>query len=456
MWQISLIDSVLLLLCTAVQLYGDHQCVTSRTKFYKQYSTKTPYQYIVDDLEREPKISDCNCENVQIWSIIRHGTRYPSEEAIKIVKTNVTTLRDRLLESNQSKLCPEDLELLKAWNYTVDYEQAKKLHAEGVEELIFMGERLLERYPKLLTTYHENDFIFRTTKTERARRSGESLVLGLFSNPTAKRVKFQTSVEEHDPLIRFYKLCRKWLKEVKKNPVSRVEFDKFSQSSYVDGARRQVSDLFGFEITVEELDQLYVTCNFDQAWQPRKLSPWCTLFSDQSLEVMEYREDLEYYWVDGPGHAISYLPSCVLIQDVMRNFANATAGLVEERGIFYFTHSGTLLKLLAYLGTHNDKDHLTSENFSDMKNRKWRTSYIGPFATNVSFLLRKCGNSFSVCLLVNEKPERLPGCDSDCCPWDQFVQLFSAKADSCDFDAICENKMTHDGEDYSTAKDDRY
>ena len=46
---------------------------------------------------------------------------------------------------------------------------------------------------------------------------------------------------------------------------------------------------------------MYVSCNFDQAWAPRKLSPWCALFSDKSLEAMEYREDLEYYWIDGPG-----------------------------------------------------------------------------------------------------------------------------------------------------------
>jgi len=267
-------------------------------------------------------------------------------------------------------------------------------------------------------------------------------------------VKIQTSHEEHDPLIRFYKLCQKWLKTVKKNPRSRVEFDLFSQSPQVEAVRKEMSDLLGLEVTIEDIDKMYVTCNFDQAWQPRKQSPWCTLFSDKSLEVMEYREDLEYYWVDGPGHEVNYLPSCVLIRDMFTNLANATMGVPEEKGIFYFTHSGTLLKLLAFLQTHQDEEHLTSQNFKTMKNRLWRTSDIGPFASNISFLLKKCNNAFFVCLFINEKPVRLAGCESECCRWHQFVQLFRGKSEDCDFDAVCENNK--DGVENLTAPDDRY
>lgn len=51
----------------------------------------------------------------------------------------------------------------------------------------------------------------------------------------------------------------------------------------------------------------------------------------------------------------------------------------------YFTHSGTLLKLLAHLGLYKDKTPLTYRDFG--KERKWRTSNIDSFATNVAFVL---------------------------------------------------------------------
>lgn len=52
---------------------------------------------------------------------------------------------------------------------------------------------------------------------------------------------------------------------------------------------------------------------------------------------------------------------------------------------FYFTHSGTLLKVLAHLGLYKDEAPLTYQDYG--KQRKWRTSAIDAFATNVAFVL---------------------------------------------------------------------
>jgi len=59
----------------------------------------------------------------------------------------------------------------------------------------------------------------------------------------------------------------------------------------------------------------------------------------------------------------------------------------EERranATLYFTHSGTLLKLLAHLGLARDKKPLTHKHFAS--ERRWRTSQIDAFATNLAFL----------------------------------------------------------------------
>jgi multiple inositol-polyphosphate phosphatase/2,3-bisphosphoglycerate 3-phosphatase len=49
-------------------------------------------------------------------------------------------------------------------------------------------------------------------------------------------------------------------------------------------------------------------------------NPVCQLFSDSELQMMEYREDLEYYWQDGYGFDINYQQACVLMKDVIENF----------------------------------------------------------------------------------------------------------------------------------------
>ena len=121
------------------------------------------------------------------------------------------------------------------------------------------------------------------------------------------------------------------------------------------------------------------------------------------LDMLEYREDLEYYWQDGYGYKINTEQGCVLVRDAVENFRNITmggaSGTTEENGIFYFTHSGTILKLLSYLGLYQEnvnkqtgkKYELRHDNYEKMKNsRKWRTSLIDPFASNVGLVLNKC------------------------------------------------------------------
>lgn len=53
----------------------------------------------------------------------------------------------------------------------------------------------------------------------------------------------------------------------------------------------------------------------------------------------------------------------------------------------YFTHSGTLLKILAHIGLYKESEHLTAQNYLKMAKRKWRTSLIDSFASNLAFVL---------------------------------------------------------------------
>lgn len=55
----------------------------------------------------------------------------------------------------------------------------------------------------------------------------------------------------------------------------------------------------------------------------------------------------------------------------------------------YFAHSGTLLKMLAHLGLYGGDETLTAENYERNVDRKWRTSLIDSFGSNLAFVLFK-------------------------------------------------------------------
>jgi hypothetical protein len=59
--------------------------------------------------------------------------------------------------------------------------------------------------------------------------------------------------------------------------------------------------------------------------------------------------------------------------------------------VAYFTHSGTLLKLLAHLGLYRDESALLHSNFHAVgKHRKWRVGQIDSFGSNLAFILFRC------------------------------------------------------------------
>jgi hypothetical protein len=66
-------------------------------------------------------------------------------------------------------------------------------------------------------------------------------------------------------------------------------------------------------------------------------------------------------------------------------------GEPTSQAVVYFTHSGTILKLLAHLGLYKDENALLHTNFNTMgRYRKWRVSQIDSFGSNLAFILFRC------------------------------------------------------------------
>ena len=76
-------------------------------------------------------------------------------------------------------------------------------------------------------------------------------------------------------------------------------FQKLIQSIYILAA-----------ITV-----LYEACRYGYAIDQD--DTWCRVFTTNHLKILEYGQDLRYFWKYGWGRPINYTPSCHLLQDIV-------------------------------------------------------------------------------------------------------------------------------------------
>lgn len=65
---------------------------------------------------------------------------------------------------------------------------------------------------------------------------------------------------------------------------------------------------------------MYDMCRFEKAWEVSKTSAWCAPFTKEELRVMEYMEDLYYYYAIGNGRKINAQLGCPVLQDMVNNF----------------------------------------------------------------------------------------------------------------------------------------
>lgn len=426
----------LLLLLSTPSVFNS-SCHDTHKDYFKYLATKTGYRFIQNENDEPLTIPDCKL--TKIWGLVRHGTRLPGDSIIDKMRNYLPTLQKQIVDnflSDKSQLC--DISKMKAWTPQVSLkDEEKSLTKEGQRELFALAQRLKNRFPTLLGQEFRNEtFFFKYTKTQRTQASAFHFAEGLFGREGSTEVWYPKS-QKRDPVLRFYKACEKWRETVDHNPESYEERKAFEQSEHFQHLVARINQRLGFSgnLTVADVVLMYTACGFESAWTPGFDPPWCSLFSRQDLEVLEYNEDLDYYWVDGHGHPLTGDIACVAFQDMMDQIRS---GRDHKDVVFYFTHSGTLLKFLTFLNVFHDSTPLRHSNFQAMRDRKWRVSRIDAFATNVVFASFKCkDNQKYVLALHQERPIVLPGCPSIICPLSTLLNTFRRRLESCDFERMC-------------------
>ncbi|XP_001655344.2 multiple inositol polyphosphate phosphatase 1 [Aedes aegypti] len=395
---------------------------------HRRLATKTPYRHIFRDGGYNPIGQIDGCQVRRTWGLFRHGTRNPSKKVIERMITDLVGIRDDILQ--HGKLCKKELEMFERWKPMLRVEEEKMLVAEGVDEMQQLGKRFRTRYGRHLPQdYQKEDFYFKFTKTERAENSARNFSLGLFGRTVD--VDYPTALSR-DPVLRFYKLCQRWRSEIKHNPEAIREVELFYNSKPMKEAIGRISKKVGTFLDADSIHLMYQTCAFETAWNKKHTSPWCTLFDKLSVKLLEFGEDLEYYWIDGYGYELTYEQACSAFGDLLKRFDGEL-----EPHTFYFTHSGTLLKSMAFLGLHRDEYPLTHKDFE--RKRQWRVSEIDAFASNLVFTQFECTNGTHVMLSHQERAVHIPGCPrgQTLCDYESFRRLFAERLNNCAFDTMC-------------------
>jgi len=285
-------------------------------------------------------------------------------------------------------LCAQDFTLVNSWrfnpNITVDKEQW--LTVSGWNEMNAIAQRYQSAFPTLLSsTYERRDFLFRHTNRQRTQATLRAFADGIFGFNAYQRVYFE-AIPDPDILLRPHDGCPLY----DSASSTQVERDAWQRSPEFVEMLAQVNAKLGLTgnqaLSARQTRTFWEICNFEQLWDQSVPAPFCGVFSPANNLVLEYFEDIDYFWTAGYGgpRRLFQNLNCAAIQDMLNFLASTNPG--EEVAKIYSTHSTAFQLFLVSLGVFEDTLPLTAANFAQQSSRQWRSSFLTPMATNLAVI----------------------------------------------------------------------
>lgn len=229
--------------------------------------------------------------------------------------------------------------------------------------------------------YSQEKFKFGYTSTQRTEASYKAFVEGLFG-PNADGIIHTQPENNQSILLRPYDSCKEFEKNGDRAKDKESEWFKFQQTNTYKKMAEELSIRLGYKYTLQskQIDSMWDMCRFDQAWYLQDESPWCTAFTPEHVNILEYLEDLKYYYKASYGSDFNKNIMCAAVQDMVKNLQ----GEDNPKVVAYFSHSSAIQLFLTALGYAKDNEPLRADNYLNMKYRKFRASTLSPFAGNLA------------------------------------------------------------------------
>ncbi|CAG9824646.1 unnamed protein product [Phaedon cochleariae] len=422
-------------------------CYGTDEEPYLNFATKTAYDNL-NHRRSESQHLIPECTAVQFWSLIRHGTRLPDVEEIKnfrglsrLHEEIAKNYHDRRSYPDRGRLCPKDYELFIRWRFndSISESKANSLTSQGMEDMKQLARRFKWKYPQLFQSYDERSYNFQYSSEDRSHDSFQAYAEGLFGSD-AYRIHSNT-INAKD-LTKPNENCPKWSENVDNNTAVTSEAERFLQNSEYMKMTRDVFRRLGFRYSLNAtvISDIYDLCRYEKAWIVQERSPWCVAFNKDQLKLLEYAEDLKYYYKFGYGNQLSNRVGCAPVKDMYERFEKTVNGNSDgTKGTFLFTSTATIQTVLTTLGIGKDFTPLTADNYHQQSKRNWRTSLLNPFAANLAAVLYECrsGEKHRVMFFLNENPVEFTDCSVGLCTWSTVQQKIKNTANNCNLQDFC-------------------
>lgn len=218
-------------------------------------------------------------------------------------------------------------------------------------------------------------------------------------------------------------LAHRKFKKKNKNKTKKDELD----IKFIEAMVQQFCERNGLEtgsITIDTLKLIYRVCSYEMAHS--RHSPWCRLFTNSELQVIEYLCDMQAYKT---AYTASPQVGAIVMADLCRKLeavVRSPPGPGKTKATLYFTHDGLLKRLIGYLRLfsrfpahqqHGGKLFLPLD-------RQWRSSYLIPFGANLAVILYRSETKYKLLTLFNEIPVTVAGCRSELIDLDEFLAYY--------------------------------
>lgn len=386
--QLFLISLTIILTQGGVSVHNPFYCY-SRDPIRPQnawFGIHTSYESIRGQIINA-NVSTCNPS--KFWMLSRHATRWPQPTEL-----NDIWATDRLhgeIRSNydqgKTSLCASDIELIRNWQFdpNITHEFAYYLSEAGWNEMEGLGQRFQAAFPTIFSSYSPNDYLFHSNTLEQPTRlSLHAFADGLFGVNANEQIEFE-ELTSPDYILRAYEHCPLY-QEIVANISEQVEFREGPEYQEMTS---QVSGKLGFHashaLRNSEVDIFALICKYEQIWDLNSTAPLCGAFSVANRQVIEYYEDLEFYYRNGPGRTeyrrLFENLACFNMQDLMRFLQSND---VNDHKARIFNGGITILPMmLTILGTFDTDEPLTRHNFAQQSGRVWKAGIVMPMAGNL-------------------------------------------------------------------------
>jgi len=364
------------------------------------FASKTSYLAISKEVNTSQVLLP-HCSLGLVWLLARHGTRNPSLDDMQEMATSLPKLRDNILsawEAGRTGLDIEQVEALRGWRWEKAGQEFNILTSSGHLEHWLLGKRFGDRLTDMgfRINLEDNRTSVSSSSKQRARASAESFLDGFQGIPsnsnghniTEEGVLRYPDIITDDHLLRYYDYCPKYQDEVKGS--YKVEVEKFETSKAFSKMIERVNGRVGLQLDNEEARLMWNICRFETAWNLGEDSPWCAVFVAEDLAVFEFREDLKYFYKYDQSNVTVEMTQ-PLWETIFADLDDLNTGASHPFVRLNFAHLSTIMPMLRAFGLYKDLGLKASD--WPARERLWKTSKIGVFASNLAVFMFQCNQT---------------------------------------------------------------